>query len=362
MSEIYRPTWLEVNLLAIKSNLDYVAKLNPGKTIIPVIKADAYGHGAIPIMQYLYTLGYEMFAVSLLEEAIELREENKKIRILMLGPILKEQLEIASIYKIDITLYDNAITLATLETHLEVNVHLKVDTGMNRYGLKDKNEIINLIESIQSHKTIHLEGIFTHFATANDDIKIYEKQAQRFREILDSIKDKPKMIHVSNSSSAIKYESQFDFTTHIRLGISMYGLTLDKSKTGLSPALTLKSKIIHIKKLKAGETVGYGATYTAVTHEKIAIIPIGYADGWIRKNKNNDVEINNKRYQIIGLICMDAMFISIDDNVNVGDEVTLFGHLISIDEVARNQETHVYEVCTNISKRVPRIYKKGESL
>ncbi len=362
MSEIYRPTWLEIDLLAIKSNLDYVKEINLNKTIIPVIKADGYGHGAIPIMHYLYDLGYQMFAVSLLEEAIELRKENDQIKILMLGPILKEQLAIAQQYRIDITLYNQHIIKALLETNLKLDVHLKIDTGMNRYGLKDKDEIIKLIEEIQMHKTINLLGIYTHFATANDDIKIYNQQVKRFLEILDDIKVKPKMIHISNSSSAIKYENRYDFTTHIRLGISLYGLTLDRSKKGLTPALTLKSRIVQIKNLKAGESLGYGATYTAVTKERIAIIPIGYADGWIRKNRSNDVEINNKRYKTIGLICMDAMFVSIDNDCEVGDEVTLFGHLISIDEVAKNQETHVYEVCTNISKRVPRIYIKGEKL
>jgi alanine racemase len=360
MSNIYRPTWAEINLNNIEHNFDYVASLNPTKDVIPVIKADAYGHGAIEVMNFLYQKGIHTFAVSLLEEALELRLKNKKIKILMLGPILENQFEVAQKYKIDITLYDSNIVQALLKTNLKLNVHLKVDTGMNRYGLKDKQEIIDVIKKLQAHQSINLEGIFTHFATANDDKKLYDVQLERFKDVLSEINVKPKMIHISNSSSAIKYEKSYDFTTHIRLGISLYGLTLDKIKTNLKPAMTLKSKVVQIKQLKAGEVVGYGATYTSVTKERIAVIPIGYADGWLRKNRNNDVQINKKRYSIVGLICMDAMFARIDNQVNIGDEVTLFGDLISIDEVAIKQDTNLYEVCTNISKRVPRIYIKGE--
>lgn len=360
MSNIYRPTWAEINLKNIEHNFDYVARLNPTKEIIPVIKADAYGHGAIEVMNFLFLKGIHTFAVSLLEEAIDLRLNNKKIKILMLGPILEDQFIVAQKHKIDITLYDKDIVEALLKTNIKINVHLKIDSGMNRYGLKDKKEIIEMIAQLQAHQSINLEGIFTHFATANDDKKIYDLQLDRFKDILSAIDVKPKMIHISNSSSAIKYEKYYDFTTHIRLGISLYGLSLDKIKTNLKPAMTLKSRVVQIKQLKAGEVVGYGATYTSVTKERIAVIPIGYADGWLRKNRNNDIQINKKRYSIVGLICMDAMFARIDNQINIGDEVTLFGDMITIDEVAKKQQTNLYEVCTNISKRVPRIYIKGE--
>jgi alanine racemase len=356
----YRPTWAEINLNHLEHNLRYVASLNPNKEIIPVIKADGYGHGAVAIMDFLFQKGVKVFAVSLLEEGIELRHKNKHIKILMLGPILEEQFIIAQKHKIDITVYDFNLGLSLLKTKLKLNVHLKIDTGMNRYGLKDKKEILDIIDLFQAHPSLNLEGIFTHFATANDDKKLYDLQLERFKDILNDIKVKPKMIHISNSSSAIKYEKNYDFTTHIRLGISLYGLTLDKMKHDLKPVMTLKSKVVQVKQLKAGEVVGYGATYTSVTKEKIAVIPIGYADGWIRKNRSNEVEINHKRYPIVGLICMDAIFVRIDNQVNLGDEVILFGGLITIDEVAKRQETIVYEVCTNISKRVPRLYIQGE--
>lgn len=361
MSDIYRPTWAEIDLKAINNNFNYVQSLNPNKTIIPVIKADAYGHGAISVMQYLYNKGIKMFAVSLLEEAIELRNENKDIKILVMGPILEDQFEVAAKHNISVTLYSREITLKLLKTNFNIKIHMKVDTGMNRYGLKDKADIIELVNLCQAHETIHLEGIFTHFATANVDKKLFDIQVDRFKDVLNDIKNKPEMIHLSNSGSAINYENQFDFSTHIRLGISLYGLSLGESNINLTPAMSLKSKVIQIKALKAKEFVGYSATYQALRDEKIAILPIGYGDGWLKSNRDNQVEINNKRYQIVGVICMGATFVSIDNAVKLGDEVTLFGGLITIDEVAQKQNTIVYEVCTNISKRVPRVYLKGES-
>ncbi len=359
MSNIYRPTWAEINLDHINHNYNYIHELNPNKTIIPVIKADAYGHGAVKIMNFLYSKGVRFFAVSLIEEGIELRKENKEIKILMLGPILEDQFKIAETYKIDITLYDIEIIEALLHTKYQLNVHLKIDTGMNRYGLKEKEDILKFIDLCQNHETIKLEGLFTHFATANENKNIYLTQLERFKDILKDIKILPKMIHVSNSASSINYEKDYDFTTHLRLGISLYGLTLDKDKSMLKPVMSLHSRIVQIKNFNPGEVVGYGATYSAITHEKIGIIPIGYADGWLRNNKNAYVEINAKKYKTVGVICMGAVFVRIDNSVKVGDEVILFGGLITTDEVAKNQNTIVYEVCTNISKRVPRLYING---
>ncbi len=356
MSEIYRPTYASIDLDALDHNLSYVNQLNPNKTIIPVIKANAYGHGAIKIMEHLIKKGVHVFAVSLLEEAIELRHINQRVKLIMMGPILKDQLKIAEKYHVDITIYDEHILKAVLASKCILNVHLKIDTGMHRYGLEDKSEVLNAIEAIQKHETIHLEGVYTHFATANENEAYYHMQLERFKDIYDDIKVKPPMVHISNSSSGIKYEKNYDFTTHIRLGISLYGLSLDVPKPPLKPVMSLYSQVAEIKHIKTHDKVGYGASYEAKMDEYIAVIPIGYADGWIRNNKKNDVEINHKRYSIVGIICMDAMFVRVDETIKVGDEVILFGGLISTDEVAEKQKTIVYEVCTNISYRVPRKY------
>ena len=181
--------------------------------------------------------------------------------------------------------------------------------------------------------------------------------------LVSKIKVLPEMIHISNSSSTFKYEFQIPYTTHVRLGISLYGLSLDINKPDILPVMQLKSKVVQIKNLKSGECVGYGATYCAKEPEKIAILPIGYADGFLRRNKTGFVEMHQKKYKIVGIICMDACFIKIDDTIKVGDEVTLFGGIITIDDVARRLNTINYEVITSISSRVPRVYitsHKGE--
>jgi len=167
-----------------------------------------------------------------------------------------------------------------------------------------------------------------------------------------------KMIHVSNSSSMIKYEDEIDYTTHTRLGISLYGLTLDEETKFLKNTYKLITRITDIKTLEPGDKVGYGATYTAEQKEIIGILPIGYADGFIRQNQGGDVEINSKRYPIIGRICMDQMFIKIDNTITKKDDVIMFGGLISIDEVAKRLNTINYEIICQITYRVPKTYIK----
>lgn len=359
MKTIYRPTWAEINLDHLWHNYCEAQKEVGSKTIIPVIKANAYGHGAIEIMKYLYGQGVRMFAVSLLEEAIELRSIYKDIDILMLGPILAKDLVAASEHKIDITIYDEEIYQAVKDYKHWITVHLKIDSGMSRYGLTETNTIIKIVEELFQLEHVSFKGIYTHFATANENETFYQMQLNRFKDILNSVSTLPPMIHISNSSSTFKYEKDYDFTTHVRLGISLYGLSLDDPKPDLKPVMSLKSKVVQIKELNAGDCVGYGATYCAKEKERIAILPIGYADGFIRRNKTGYVEIKEKKYKIVGIICMDACFIKIDDDIKLGDIAILYGGLISIDEVAKRLNTINYEVCTSLSYRVPRVMIEG---
>lgn len=360
MKTIYRPTWAEINLDYLWHNYCEAQKEINNKTIIPVIKANAYGHDAIEVMKHLYDHGVRIFAVSLLEEAIELRAMYKDIDILMLGPILAKDLDAASEHKIDITIYDEEIYQAVKSFKHWITVHLKIDTGMSRYGLTETNTIIRIVEELFQLEHVSFKGIYTHFATANENKTFYQMQLNRFKDILSSVSTLPPMIHISNSSSTFKYEKDYDFTTHVRLGISLYGLSLDDPKPDLKPVMSLKSRVVQIKELQVGQCVGYGATYCAKEQERIAILPIGYADGFIRKNKTGYVEIREKKYKIVGIICMDACFIKIDEQVQLGDIATLYGGLISIDEVAKRLSTINYEVCTSLSYRVPRVMIEGE--
>lgn len=357
----YRPTWAEINLEAILHNLQVAKKQAPHKTIIPVIKANGYGHGAVKIMKYLFEKGYDYFAVSTLEEAIELRKVNAEIHILMMGPILPSDLALAFKYKIEITLYDSMIIEEVLSSSYDLICHVKVDTGMHRYGLTDESSIIQMILKLQNSKHIDLKGVYTHFATADQDEKFYRIQVERFHQIIQKLRVKPKMIHMSNSSSTLKYEKDVNDTTHVRYGISLYGLSLDNKHYDLMPAMKLKTKIITLKHLKSGECVGYGQTYCAHQDETIGILPIGYADGFLRRNKNGDVEIRHKRYSLVGNICMDACFVKVDETIKVGDVVTLFGGLITTDEVAKRNQTINYEIVTSISYRVPKKYVRRSS-
>ncbi|MCF7926421.1 MAG: alanine racemase [Candidatus Izimaplasma sp.] len=358
MSNIYRKTYAKINLKNIVKNYERVSHLIPDKTVIPVVKADAYGHGAREVTGYLKEKGVTFFCVSLLEEALELRNVYPEIDILTLGVITGDDLNVAAKHNIKVTISNHDQLLDLLKIKTDICVHLKIDTGMNRLGFKNLEEIPEIIKNLTSYKHICLEGIYTHFATADNNKDYYDFQYNKFKNLIDTIDYEFDMIHISNSSSSIKYEQIIDFTTHVRLGISLYGLTLDKETTFLENTFQLVSHIQQIKKLKQGEKVGYGATYTAKEDQLIGVLPIGYADGVSRQNNPGDVEINHKRYPIVGRICMDQMFIKIDESVSKQDDCILFGGLITIDEVAKRLHTINYEIICMITKRVPRVYKR----
>jgi alanine racemase len=358
MSNRYRQTWATINLDNLWQNFQTYENLNPDKFIIPVIKANAYGHGVTHILNYLYEKGLRFYAVSLLEEALELRNLYQDIDILIMGAILKEHLEVCSKNNLIFTIYDEDIYHSVIESELKLKCHFKVDSGMHRYGISNEDLSIKMIEKLQERKNIQLEGVYTHFATASDNESYYYEQLKMFDSVINQLKLKPQIIHVSNSSSSAKYEKQITYTTHVRLGIGLYGLTLDQQNLPLKPVLSLYTKIIQIKHLKDQECLGYGITYCAKEDETIALLPIGYADGFIRKNKFGNVEINQSIYPIVGNICMDTTFVKVDSHIKKGDVVTLIGTMVTTDEVASRLKTINYEVVTNLSNRVPRIYIK----
>lgn len=358
MSDFYRKTFAEIDLKNLYENYQRVQEITYNSKVIPVVKANAYGHGVIPVVEYLVENGVDHFAVSLLEEALEIREVFNDIDLLVMGVTDEKGLMIASEKDITLTIsnFDQIQNLQNLNKKLRI--HLKIDTGMNRLGFKKDEDILEAMKLLQLNQYVFIEGIYTHFSTADVDKSYYDIQLNRFKDVLDMIDFRFKMIHVSNSSSAIKYEKDIDFTTHSRLGISLYGLTLDDDVNFLKNTFKLKTKISEIKILNPGDKVGYSATYTAKQREVIGVLPIGYADGFIRGNKHGFVEINGQRYQIIGNICMDQLFIKIDDTIKKTDEVILFGGLVTIDEVADRLDTINYEVICQITSRVPRKYIK----
>jgi alanine racemase len=254
-----------------------------------------------------------------------------------------------------------------LQTDKELSVHIKVDTGMGRIGVRSKKELTTIEQLILKDDRIKLEGIFTHFATADElDQTYFQKQVQLFHDLLTALQKRPKMVHCSNSAAAMRFPQAY--FNAVRLGIAMYGLTPSPAINSelpfpLKEAFSLRSRLVQVKRLEKGEKVSYGATYESDGGEWIGTIPIGYADGWIRRLQGQEVLVDGKRVPIVGRICMDQCMVRLPHAVPVGTTVTLIGHqvneFISVNEIACKLETINYEVPCIISTRVPRLYKKG---
>lgn len=378
MNEL-RPVWAEINLDNLAHNIREVKRVvKPGTMITAVIKADGYGHGAVQIGKTLLENGAERFAVATLSEAIQLRKSYKNIPILILGYTPNESADLVVKHNIIQTIYtyDQAVAYSKKAKELdgEVKVHIKIDTGMSRLGMKVNEETIETIKEINKLPNLIIEGIFTHFAVADETQKEFTyNQAQKFKFICDALEKEDINIpikHVSNSAAIIDLpEMNYNM---VRAGIMLYGLypsnQVDKNKVKLKEVMSLKVKISHVKEIEKGIGVSYGLLYKADKPAKIATLPIGYADGYTRLLSGKaKALVNGKKVPVIGRICMDQCMIEVTGlDVNTGDEVILFGqdgnNYITIDDVAQNIETINYEIVCMISKRVPRVYIKSNEI
>ena len=365
-------TWAEINLDNINFNLNNIKKLLKEDTkICTVLKANAYGHGSVEIAKFLENKNVDYFAVARLEEAIELRENNIKMPILCLGFVPEESLEYAIKNNITLTIYslETAKKLNDISEKIGVNanIHIKIDTGMSRIGFEVNEESIDQIIKIANLKNLYIEGIYTHFAKSDEIDKDFTyKQVNRFKFIIDNIEKKGINIpikHVSNSA-AIMDLPNLNFNM-VRCGIVLYGCypsdEVIKDRLQLKPAMTLKTRVSHIKELKEGTGISYGLRYKTRKQEKIATIPIGYADGFTRMQNNPKVSINNEVFNVVGRICMDQCMVRIDKDIDIkiGDEVIIFGESnISADDIAKDLGTINYEILCMASRRVDRIYKE----
>jgi alanine racemase len=367
----YRDTWAEVDLDCILSNVASVKKNLPPKVdIIAVVKANGYGHGDVQVAESALKAGAVYLAVAFMDEAIALRYKGIQAPILVLGATRPEDVAMAVKFDITITVFQLDWVKAA-KAHLlsdkTLSVHIKLDTGMGRIGIRSKEELAAVEQMISEDNRIVIEGIFTHFATADEvDQAYFEKQLAVFHDLLSVVKVKPKYIHSSNSAAALRF-SKANFNA-VRLGIAMYGLTPsleieDELPFPLKEAFSLRSRLVHVKKLEKGEKVSYGATYETDGEEWIGTIPIGYADGWIRRLQGQEVLVEGKRVPIVGRICMDQCMVRLPHAVPVGTTVTLIGkqknEFISVNEIAQKLETINYEVPCIISTRVPRLYKQA---
>ncbi|MCM3707137.1 MULTISPECIES: alanine racemase [Cytobacillus] len=372
-TKMYRDTWAEINLDQISYNVESMKKhVKEGSKIIAVVKANGYGHGDEAVAVAALEAGASSLAVATLDEAMALRKKKIEAPILVMGASPPEHAGEAAANNISLTVFQQEwlVKAAEYVEDKTLNIHIKLDTGMGRLGIRSREEIAGIESVIKMDKRFLLEGVFTHFATADSLNNAYfETQLSRFEEMTGWMEVLPKYVHTSNSAAGLRFPKAH--LNAVRMGISMYGLAPSMEIKGVLPfelkeAFSLHTTIVHVKKLHKGEKVSYGATYEAKEDEWIATLPIGYADGWIRKLQGQEVLAEGLRVPIVGRICMDQCMIKIPHEMPVGTKVTMIGEQekekISVDEIAEKLETINYEVTCMVSSRVPRIYKRDDKI
>ena len=360
-----RPTWVEIDLHSIKSNLATVKSIvGDNVSVLAIVKADAYGHGAVTVSKTLISCGLEMLGVATLEEAMELRESGINHPIIILGGIQKDELDDVIKHGIIPTVYDLEILEELSNAAKKINknyiYHLKIDTGMSRLGIKHQ-DIELFFEKHAKYNNLRLEGLYSHLAMADEITSDYTgKQIKLFFESLERFKKlniEPEYHHLANSAAIQNYPDSHG--NLVRPGIMIYGAgSFNGFK--LSPVMKLKSKIVQLKHHDKGTSISYGGTYITEKKSQIATVPIGYADGYLRILSNKAyVSVNGKRAPVVGRVCMDFIMVDVTEinNVNVGDVVTLFGDgNVSLNDVAGWADTIPYEIITLVGKRVHRIF------
>lgn len=376
--QLRRPVWAEVNLDHLAHNIKEVRRVTkPDAMVTAVIKADGYGHGAVEIGRTLLDNGADRFAVATLTEAIQLRKAYKDVPILVLGYTPEEDSDEVIRHGLIQTVYAfeqaEALDRIAKENKVTAKVHIKLDTGMGRLGLRADDDAVIVTEYISKLGNVEIEGIYTHFAVADEVNKDYTRsQVKKYNMVIEALEEKGIDIpikHVSNSAAIIDLpELNYNM---VRAGIMLYGLypshDVSHENVKLKEVMSLKARISHVKDVGPGVGVSYGLLYTTEAETRIGTIPLGYADGYTRLYTGNAKAIVGGEIRpIIGRICMDQCMVDLTGlEVQRGDEITLFGpadeKFISIDEVASWINTINYEVVCMISKRVPRVYKtQGE--
>lgn len=365
-----RPCFVEINLDILADNFKNIKEYSK-KNIIAVVKANAYGHGALEVSKVLVKHGASVLAVATVEEAIELRESFVDIPILILGPVADYQKKYCienSISFIASSLDEVKYIDSLAETiGKKALVHIAIDTGMSRVGYvaHETNDLIikNITNMLKLNNNIDFEGIFTHFSCADEkDISFTHTQYNRFKFVVEKLKQNGfdfKYIHCQNSAAVVSLDD--DFCNYVRAGISLYGYYPSKDverNLKIKPVLTWKCRISHIKTLKKGTPVGYGATYITKSDSKIATLPVGYADGFRRSLSNKySVLCNGVMVPIVGNVCMDQSMIDVSNiDCAVGDIVTLLSNKNSAEDIAYIDNSISYDILCGVSNRVPRIY------
>ena len=379
MFNFSRPVWEEINLDNFENNIKEIKRVASNKEVIAVIKADGYGHGAIDLAGVLIENGVKRFAVSMLSEAMELINAGIDAKLIILGfsppTVFKEIVE--NDIEQTIFCYEMAELLSkeALKAGKMAKIHIALDTGMGRIGYIPEDKSIDEIYKISLLPNLVMEGVFSHFSTSDEEDKEYTHyQLEKYNWFLNKLSQRGVTFntrHISNSAAIIDVpEAQFDA---VRAGIILYGcypsLEVDNKKISLKPVMTLKANIVHIKEVKEGEYISYGRRFKTNRKSIIGTISIGYADGYSRLLLNKGyVIIKGHLAPIVGSICMDQCMVDVTDvlGVTLGDEVIIIGEEnglhFNAEDVARSIGTINYEVLCMISKRVPRVYIKGNTI
>ena len=368
--EVVRPTQVEVDLGKLAGNLAAIRSHCGGARIMPILKANAYGHGLLPVARHLVGCGADSLGVAFLEEGVQLRRAGITVPILVLGGIAGEQIPMFLRHNLTLTAPSveklRLIEQAAAALGRRARVHLKIDTGMERIGIHYYNAH-QLLEASLTCRHVDVEGIYSHFANADSaDLGHARLQLERFLEVLDFYRQRslPEPLrHIANSAGILQLpESRLDL---VRPGILLYGVYPGPDcarSLAVQPALAWKSRVAYFKVVPAHHPVSYGSTWQSDRPVRVVTVPVGYGDGYFRALSNRaQVLIRGRRRPVIGRVCMDQLMVNLDDGTAYnGDEVILLGgdggERISADDLAAWADTIPYEVLTNINTRVPRVY------
>lgn len=365
-----RPSRVLIDETAIATNVQHALGQLPDETaLFAVVKADAYGHGLLRVARVALAAGASGFCVAVLDEALALRRAHFTAPILVLGIIEPAYAAIAAANDIAVPVGDlawleaAAPVLASEMALPALKIHLAVDSGMGRIGFRDGTALRGAAGYLREHKDLFVaEGLFTHFATADDpDETYFKEQVAKFNDCLQAMPERPRYVHVANSATSLWHQACHG--NLIRYGVAMYGLNpsgraIPQTPYPLTPALSLVSGLSFVKQIHRGDAVSYGATYRAAGDEWIGTVPLGYADGWLRRLQGFHVLVDGQKCEIVGRICMDQLMIRLPRAYPTGTKVTLVGRdgdaTITLQDVADYSQTIHYEIACGLTERLAR--------
>lgn len=355
----HRNTWIEINRNILKENYQKI-NASTTKEIMPVIKANAYGHGAVEVAKLYEKLGAKTLVVSAIDEAIELRQAGIQTDILLIGYIDPQHIILAIDYNVVVSVGSLEWIEEIQKNYLpqKLRLHIKLNSGMNRRGFKNDDDVDKVMKILKQNEDLYsVEGIFAHLPVSDTDEVLTRQSVAQFQRRVERLHYQFRYVHISNSFTTMNYDVDTSFCNAVRPGIVLYGYYSDDYPINVTPALKLKSRTREFQTLVAEERLGYGFTYVAEKQMKIAVVPIGYADGMLRHFQ--DAEVNVVGYgksRIVGRICMDYLYVEIPLEAKHEVEIEFIGEEVPLHALAQRQNTIDYEILCQLSPRIIRKY------